>query len=271
VPGSASSAKPAAAITGPITNGPRAPCRSTSEPAQRDSTNSTRMKGSNAAPAPVADIPWTCTRFSGRKNRPPPNPAYSSNVSRLAPLKVRLRSRRNGSMGAGWRRSTAMKAAMATAASSSAAMTSGALQPRVGASVNAYAAPPNASVAHSAPPRSSRVCTEGALSGTCRYVMAITAAASGRLTRKAHSQEPWSTSQPPTTGPTAEVMPLKPVHRPKARPRSACAKWALISAMLPGTSSAAPAPCTARAAINCPMLDDSAQRPTRGRTARRRQ
>jgi hypothetical protein len=44
-----------------------------------------------------------------------------------------------------------------------------------------------------------------------------------------------------------------------ARPRSDSGKVALISERLPGTSSAAPAPCTARAAINGPADAASAQ------------
>ncbi len=54
-------------------------------------------------------------------------------------------------------------------------------------------------------------------------------------------------------------MPLKPDQVPMARPRSPSAKVALISARLPGTSSAAPTPCTARAAINCCTSPDAAQ------------
>ena len=44
----------------------------------------------------------------------------------------------------------------------------------------------------------------------------------------------------------AVVIALNPDHVPIARPRSASLKVALMIARLPGTSSAAPIPCTAR-------------------------
>src|SRR5437762_1505486 len=49
--------------------------------------------------------------------------------------------------------------------------------------------------------------------------------------------------------PSAAVIEVKPDHVPMARPRSLSEKEALSSARLPGTSNAAPAPCTPRAAI----------------------
>ena len=58
-------------------------------------------------------------------------------------------------------------------------------------------------------------------------------------------------STPPSTGPTAEVRAANPDHNPMARPRSLSGNDSLMMARLPGTRSAAPTPCTARAAVSC--------------------
>ncbi len=60
-----------------------------------------------------------------------------------------------------------------------------------------------------------------------------------------------SMSRPPNTGPNAEVSAENPDQSPMARPRSPSSNEALMIAKLPGTRSAAPTPCTARAAISC--------------------
>jgi hypothetical protein len=72
-------------------------------------------------------------------------------------------------------------------------------------------------------------------------------------------------------------MPLKPDQVPMALPRSFSGNDALMSARLPGTSSAPPMPCTARAAISWCTLpasaqptDDSAKMPTPIAKMRRR-
>ncbi len=71
----------------------------------------------------------------------------------------------------------------------------------------------------------------------------------GMLRKKAQRQEKL-TSQPPSTGPIAVVMPLKPDHVPMARPLRVGSKEAEMRARLPGTRSAPPIPCTARAATS---------------------
>ena len=80
--------------------------------------------------------------------------------------------------------------------------------------------------------------------------IASTTPASGRLMKKTQRHDRCSTSQPPSTGPNAAVIAVKPDQVPMARPRCGRANEALISARLPGTSSAAPTPCSARAAIS---------------------
>ncbi len=106
------------------------------------------------------------------------------------------------------------------------------------------------------------------LSGTCQRVRANTAAPRGRFMKNAHLQEAFCTSHPPSTGPIAAVMDVKPDHVPIARPRSSAGKFTLINARLPGTSSAPPTPCTPRAITSChtfgasPHQADAAQNNT---------
>ena len=57
-------------------------------------------------------------------------------------------------------------------------------------------------------------------------------------------------NQPPRNGPIAVATPPRPDHAPIARARSCAANVAWIIARLPGVSSAAPTPCSARAAMS---------------------
>ena len=68
--------------------------------------------------------------------------------------------------------------------------------------------------------------------------------------KKTARHETCSISQPPITGPTAAATALKPDHVPIARPRSSSLNDALMMARLPGTSIAAPTPCTPRAMMS---------------------
>ena len=65
--------------------------------------------------------------------------------------------------------------------------------------------------------------------------------------KNAQRHEACSMSQPPSTGPSAMVIAVKPDQVPIARPREASSKDALMIARLPGTISAAPIPWTERA------------------------
>ena len=75
--------------------------------------------------------------------------------------------------------------------------------------------------------------------------------------KKTARQETVCTSQPPRTGPNAEVMVVKPDHVPIACPRWSSSNEALMMARLPGTRSAPPTPCTARATTSCVTLGAS--------------
>src|SRR6202050_5204991 len=70
--GHAKSAKPSAAIAGPMIRGPLALKRSSNPPPQRDSRPMISVKGRNAAPARNAENPSTWMSAKGRKKNPPP-------------------------------------------------------------------------------------------------------------------------------------------------------------------------------------------------------
>ena len=80
----------------------------------------------------------------------------------------------------------------------------------------------------------------------------------GTLIQKIHCQDPAWVTAPPMTGPSAAPRPAVALHRPRARPRLLSGVTLAISVMLSGMTIAAPAPCTARAAISTPMLGASA-------------
>ncbi len=97
------------------------------------------------------------------------------------------------------------------------------------------------------------------------------------LTRNTARHDTASMSQPPRNGPAALATPASPDHAPMARPRSPTWNDAEMMARLPGTSNAAAAPCTARAAISrsadgaAPQSSDATPNPHRPtRNTRRR-
>ena len=91
-------------------------------------------------------------------------------------------------------------------------------------------------------------------SGTRQIVSATTTSAIGTLMKNTQRHDACCTNHPPSTGPIAAVIEVKPDHVPMARPRCSFGNETLISARLPGTSSAPPTPCRPRAAINIPMF-----------------
>ena len=68
--------------------------------------------------------------------------------------------------------------------------------------------------------------------------------------KKIQRQDMLSTNHPPSTGPIAVVMAVKPDHVPIARPRCSLLNEALRMARLPGTNNAPPSPWMLRAMIN---------------------
>src|SRR5580693_4973150 len=100
--------------------------------------------------------------------------------------------------------------------------------------MNPYVTPAKPTVASKAPVQSTVVGFAFLLSGTRHSASTITAAAMGTLMKNAQRHEACSISQPPSTGPMAMVMAVKPDQVPIARPRSFSLKEALIIDKLPG-------------------------------------
>src|SRR5260370_700696 len=237
-------------MSGPIISGPLEPWRATSPPDQRERKNSSKIKGRTAAPAAVAEYPWTWIRFKGNKKKKIPIAAYKKSVSRFAPLKLRDLNSVSGSIGELTLVSTNMKATRQPKPTIKLPKTKGLRQPKLTDSINPTIKPPSPAVATSAPNQSMRPAPALRLSGIRQTEMAITAAASGRLIKNTHRQEACSTNQPPRTGPIAVVIAVKPDHVPIACPPLCAPKDELIIARLPATSSAAPTPCMLLAMMN---------------------
>src|SRR5260370_1364090 len=98
--------------------------------------------------------------------------------------------------------------------------TDGLLQPSAADSMNPQVMPAKPIVTTSAPAQSSPVCAFILLSGTHHVERRITAAATGTLMKNTHRQEACATSQPPSTGPKAGVIEVKPDQVTMARPRT---------------------------------------------------
>ena len=81
---------------------------------------------------------------------------------------------------------------------------------------------------------------------------------SGTLRAKIQRHEPWSTIRPPASGPTIAAIPPHAVQDPIAAPRSLGPNAATMIASELGVTSAAAAPCSARAPISTSIVGASA-------------
>src|SRR5579872_931192 len=237
-------------MMGPVISGTLEPKRATRPPDHRERRNIRRIKGRTAAPAPVAEYPWTWIRFKGNKKKKIPMAAYKNSVSKFAPLKLWELKRARGSIGDATLASANANTARLTPPTIKLPNTRGLLQPRFTDSMNPATRPPNPTVARKAPTRSMRPATALRLSGIRHNEIMITAAASGTLIKNTHRQEACSTSNPPRTGPIAVVIAVKPDHVPIACPRVFSSNDVLMIARLPGTSRAAPMPWILLATMN---------------------
>ena len=78
------------------------------------------------------------------------------------------------------------------------------------------------------------------------------------FSQKIHCQDnPWATA-PPITGPASTASPITLLKIPSAQARRSGGNAALSSASDSGSTSAAPAPCTARAVTSAPAPGESA-------------
>ena len=80
------------------------------------------------------------------------------------------------------------------------------------------------------------------VSGTWRLARSAVATPTGRLKKNSQRQDACATTQPPATGAIADAIDVAADHVPIAAPRDASGYAAVMSARLPGTSSAAPDP-----------------------------
>src|SRR5215470_3556543 len=101
------------------------------------------------------------------------------------------------------------------------------LQPRLADSRNPYTSAPRPAVAINAPSQSILRAVWLRLSGMCHREITITAAARGTLMKKTQCHEACSINHPPSTGPSAVVIAVKPDQVPIARPRDSSSKNAL--------------------------------------------
>src|SRR5450432_611897 len=217
--GTANRMKPKATTIGPTISGPRDPWWATSPPDQRERRNISRIRGRTAAPVAVVEYPWTWIRFKGYKKKKIPIAAYRKNVCRFAPLKLRDLNSLSGRVGAGLAASTKRNATRQPKPTVNPPKTREFPQPRFSDSTKPVTKLPSPTVARIAPNQSTRPAPALRVSGICQSEIATTATAIGRLRKNTHRQEACPTSQPPSTGPTAVVMAVKPDHVPIAWPR----------------------------------------------------
>ncbi len=176
---------------------------------------------------------------------------YRKRVTAFAPLKLPDRKSPSGTIGALEYPSHARNAARKRRPAKHVPNTPGWPHPLADDSIKPKTTKPNASVARRAPGQSRAVSASSSrLSGTRKEASPTTSTARGTLMKKTHRHDPCSTSQPPSTGPTAAVMAVNPDHVPMARPRSSSLKDALIMDRLPGMRSAPPIPWIARETIS---------------------
>src|SRR5204863_10008920 len=126
----------------------------------------------------------------------------------------------NGTIGAWVRASTRTKVISATMPVASIPSTTGLPNPTAPAWISPYTRAPKPTVTSSVPHQSSLpVALSSRLSGTRQNKTPSTTAARGTLRKKTQRQEAYWTNKPPSTGPTTEVIEVKPDQVPIARPR----------------------------------------------------
>jgi len=168
--------------------------------------------------------------------------------------KLGIANRPGGSIGSRRRRSIATNAVPAAAATANPASTGALPSPWTPPSISDPASAASATIAVTCPGRSIDRPPDRGVSSAQRMVSAIPSSPSGALMKKIARQPSAAISAPPTSGPPDRAMLAPAAHRPIARPLRSGSGWAWRrSVSEQGTSTAAPMPCTARAAISAPM------------------
>jgi hypothetical protein len=126
--------------------------------------------------------------------------------------------------------------------------------------IAASASPPKASAPDTWPGRSKCRPSGSEDSGTASQASANARDAIGTTSRKTLRQPNCSISKPPMLGPMAKASPLQLAQIPSVRPRAAgSGHTTRMIASEEGSSSAAPMPVIARAAISTPIAGAKAQ------------
>src|ERR1700730_17192631 len=152
------------------------------------------------------------------------NPASAKKATVTEPLaavKRRLRNRLRSSSGAAVRRSQPMNAASRAQAAKQPMIVSNEPQPDPGASMIVNTSNAIAAVDSTSPGRSGRGACGSREVGTDQATNAAPSAATGTIAKKMLVHEKFSSSQPPTIGPSAIAIPAVAPHGPIARARSA--------------------------------------------------
>ncbi len=156
--------------------------------------------------------------------------------------------------------STQTKASVSTTPAIAHPMANGVQPARPEPIVRPQVSAPNAAVASAPPGRSSAGRSRSRLSCTAISARAMAPAANGRLIRKIARHPTTSISQPPRTGPIADITAPIEAHMPMARPRASPEKLAPRIARLLGIRMAAPMPCNPRPASSKVRPGAAAQR-----------
>ena len=165
---------------------------------------------------------------------------------------------RSGSIGRELLVSITRKAAAASDATAYPATTARSPKPRGPPSIVAAASEVRRTTAASCPGRSTPRPVDRVVSGAHRIVSRTPTSPIGALMKKIARQPSVEVSSPPTSGPAESATLAPAAHRPTARARSRGSGWVWVSRLSEhGTSTAAPAPCRARAATSTGRLGAS--------------
>jgi len=120
--------------------------------------------------------------------------------------------------------------------------------------MSANTIPPSPAAQSTAPRTSTRRPDTVGVGGTAARTSRTVATTRGTFSANTHRHDAWSTITPPASGPITAAIPLHAVQLPIAGPRSWGENAPMMIASELGTSNAAAAPCSVRAAISTPIV-----------------
>ncbi len=193
------------------------------------------------------------------KNTSASSMANTANATMLPAAKAGSRNSRSGTIGLATRSSQPTNTAVSSTPPTSVPMISALPQPAPFARISAQTMPNTPAVPSTRPTGSRPTAAPApAPAGILIRISGSMTTPIGMLSQKIHCQaRPWVIA-PPTTGPRPTAIPVTLLKMPIAQPLRSGGKAADSSASASGSITAAPAPCTALAAISTPALGDSA-------------